>query len=55
MYVVCDEHLEEAIDKFVDVYEMPPDLYLLEKVFFTDWTAPKRCDMCDRPPKYLVV
>lgn len=23
MYVVCSEHLEQAIDEFVDVYEMP--------------------------------
>ena len=27
MYVVCPEHLDQAIDEFVEVYEMPPDLY----------------------------
>jgi CxxH/CxxC protein (TIGR04129 family) len=55
MYVVCEEHLEQAIDEFVEIYEDPPDLYLLEKVSFTDWHAPSRCDLCDHPPKYLVV
>jgi len=55
MYVVCDEHIEEAIDEFVEIYEMPPDIYILEKVSFTDWIAPRRCDKCNTPPKYLVV
>ncbi|WZL73076.1 CxxH/CxxC protein [Clostridiaceae bacterium 35-E11] len=55
MYVVCAEHLTEAIDEFVEVYEQPPDLYELDKVTFTDWTSPHTCDFCDIPPKYLVV
>ena len=29
MYVVCGEHLEQAIDEFVEVYEMP--------LIFTNW------------------
>ena len=55
MYVVCDEHLSDAIDDFVEVYEQPPDLYELEKVSFTDWISPHKCDFCVRTPKYLVV
>lgn len=55
MYVVCTEHLEQAIDEFVDVYETPPDLYELEAVSLTDWSAPTHCTFCERPPKYLVV
>lgn len=55
MYVVCNEHLENAIEEFVDVYEQPPDLYELEVVKFTEWSAPKTCDFCDRVPRYLVV
>lgn len=55
MYVVCSEHLEQAIDEFVDIYEMPPDLYELDEVSLTDWTAPRQCTFCQRPPKYLVV
>ncbi|RKD32104.1 CxxH/CxxC protein [Thermohalobacter berrensis] len=55
MYVVCNEHLEIAIEKFIDVYEQPPDIYELDKISFTDWTSPHRCDFCDTKPKYLVV
>jgi len=55
MYVVCGEHLEEAIEDFVDVYEQPPDIYELEKVSFTDWLTPNNCHRCDKTPKYLVV
>ncbi|WP_353893250.1 CxxH/CxxC protein [Proteinivorax hydrogeniformans] len=55
MYVVCKDHLYEAIDDFVDVYEMPPDLYRLGEVTFTDWAQPSYCDMCSNPPVYLVV
>ncbi|SNS53180.1 CxxH/CxxC protein, BA_5709 family [Anaerovirgula multivorans] len=55
MYVVCNEHLDNAIDDFVDVYEQPPDLYELEAVTFTDWTAPRCCDYCDHIPRFLVV
>ena len=55
MYVVCSEHLEQAIDEFVEVYEMPPDLYELEDVSLTDWSAPSHCTFCDRVPIYLVV
>ncbi len=55
MYVVCEKHLEEAIEEFVEIYEMPPDIYFLEKVSFTDWTSPNHCDKCDMPPRYLVV
>ena len=31
MYVVCPHHLDEAIDEFVEVYEMPPDLCCLTR------------------------
>lgn len=55
MFTVCDRHLDRAIDEFVEVYEMPPDLYLLSDVTFTEWTAPPICNFCDLPPRYLVV
>ncbi|MBO8168588.1 MAG: CxxH/CxxC protein [Thermoanaerobacteraceae bacterium] len=55
MYVVCAEHLDRAIDEFVEVYESPPDLYILDEVSFTDWITPSTCDFCDRAPHYLVV
>lgn len=55
MYVVCEEHLPNGIDDFVEVYEQPPDIYELDKVSFTEWTSPNNCDFCDKDPKYLVV
>lgn len=55
MYVVCTEHLPNAIDEFIEVYEQPPDLYELDKVTFTEWTSPHTCDFCGHLPKYLVV
>ncbi|MGB9679554.1 MAG: CxxH/CxxC protein [Minisyncoccia bacterium] len=55
MFVVCEKHLEEAIEEFVDIYEQPPDIYKLDEVSFTDWMAPHKCDFCDDIPKYLVV
>ncbi|HHY36199.1 MAG TPA: CxxH/CxxC protein [Firmicutes bacterium] len=55
MYCVCAEHLDQAIDEFVEVYEMPPDIYRLNQVSFTAWEAPATCNFCSRPPQYLVV
>lgn len=55
VYVVCNDHLEEAIDDFLDVYDQSPDFYELDKISFTDWTTPNTCDYCDKKPKYLVV
>lgn len=55
MYVVCNEHLEDAIEDFVEAYEQTPDIYELGKVSFTDWASPRTCNYCEQPPKYLVV
>ncbi|WIV12501.1 CxxH/CxxC protein [Proteiniborus sp. MB09-C3] len=55
MYVVCNDHLEIAIEEFVETYEQSPDIYELDQVSFTDWTSPHSCEFCDRHPKYLVV
>lgn len=55
MQVCCQDHLERAIDDFVDELEEAPDIYLLKEITFTDWTAPSTCDFCDQQPVYLVV
>lgn len=55
MYVVCGEHLEQAIDEFVEAYEAPPDIHLLSEIIFTEWTAPPACHFCSCTPKFLVV
>lgn len=55
VFVVCAEHVEMAIDEFVDEYEQSPDIYLLAEISFTAWEVPARCEYCEKPPKYLVV
>lgn len=55
MYVVCMEHIEDAIDEFVVEYEQSPDVHELEKISFTDWTSPEKCEFCDKKPRFLVV
>jgi len=55
MFVCCREHIEIAIDEFVDEYEDAPDLYKLAETSFTAWTVPARCDFCDEAPVFLVV
>lgn len=55
MYVVCKEHLELAIDHFVDEYEDAPDVVLLEDTSFSAWAAPESCQFCGKPPEVLVV
>lgn len=48
MYVVCPEHLDEAIDAFVEEYGTSPDVYLLEKTNFTDWTPRRIVNTVDK-------
>ena len=55
MYVVCKDHVELAIDMFVDEYEDAPDLIDLEEVQFSDWTPPAHCDRCSQPARFLIV
>ncbi|GAC41706.1 CxxH/CxxC protein [Paenibacillus popilliae] len=56
MYVVCKEHVELAIDKFVDEYEDAPDLVNLDEVEFSDWEKPVKCCMnCDQEAHFLIV
>lgn len=55
MYVVCGEHLEQAIDEFIEIYESPPDLYELKTLSLTEWETPSHCNFCERSPRYLVV
>lgn len=56
VYVVCKEHVEIALDEFVDEYEgQAPDVYNLKEISFTAWNAPAKCEFCDQNPKYLIV
>ncbi|MBY9082110.1 hypothetical protein D3C81_133170 [compost metagenome] len=55
MYVVCKEHLELAIDMFVDEYEDAPDIVDLKDTEFSDWDPPAKCAECEKNAEYLVV
>lgn len=55
MYVVCEDHLEQALDEFVEIYESSPDLYLVSDIQAEGWDKPSTCNFCSKPPKYLVV
>ncbi len=55
VYVVCMEHIEDAIDEFVVEFEQSPDIYELGKISFTDWESPDKCEFCEKKPRFLVV
>jgi CxxH/CxxC protein (TIGR04129 family) len=55
MYCVCREHVELAIDKFVDEYEDAPDLVNLQTTVFSDWTPPTHCEWCESAAEVLVI
>ncbi|WP_409343643.1 CxxH/CxxC protein [Paenibacillus sp. MBLB4367] len=57
MFVVCKDHLELAIDRFVDEYEDAPDLIDLQETRFAEWAPPSCCEEhgCDQLGRFLVV
>ncbi|WP_442602479.1 CxxH/CxxC protein [Paenibacillus sp. KN14-4R] len=56
MHIVCKDHLEIAIDMFVDEYEDAPDIIDLQKVQFKDWQPPAHCERCaEGEARFLVV
>jgi len=55
MYVVCKDHVEIAIDEFVDAYEEAPDIVDLEKTHFANWEPPTHCEHCQASARFLVV
>lgn len=55
MFVVCAEHLEQAMDDFVEEYGASPDIHRLDKIKFTDWTAPEKCQFCEAAACFLVI
>ncbi|MFC4778306.1 CxxH/CxxC protein [Paenibacillus sp. GCM10023252] len=55
MYCVCKEHVELAIDKFVDDFEDAPDIVDLKETKFADWDPPVKCELCDDHATFLVV
>lgn len=55
MYVVCKDHVELAIDMFVDEFEDAPDIVDLKETEFSDWDPPVKCSQCEQAAVFLVV
>ncbi|WP_438434035.1 CxxH/CxxC protein [Gorillibacterium sp. sgz500922] len=57
MYVVCKEHVEIAIDRFLDEFEEAPDVVNLEETKFAAWDPPPHCEEkgCQAHAEFLVV
>jgi CxxH/CxxC protein (TIGR04129 family) len=55
MYCVCREHVELAIDKFVDEYEDAPDIVSLQTTTFSAWQPPEHCEWCENAAEVLVI
>lgn len=55
MYVVCREHVDMAIDEFIEEYLQVPDLYLLKELYFSRWKPGNKCEFCNSSPEYLVI
>ncbi|GGN95067.1 CxxH/CxxC protein [Saccharibacillus kuerlensis] len=55
MYCVCKQHIENALEQFLDEYEEAPDLVNLKETEFSDWDPPVQCAHCEAPAEVLVV
>ena len=53
MMFSCEEHLEQAIDRFVNETEQPPEMYLVEKVDLGE-EAVGGCLVCSGESKYVL-
>ncbi|WP_018131043.1 CxxH/CxxC protein [Effusibacillus pohliae] len=53
MITACEEHIDMALDEFVNTYQEPPELRLIEETtVFEDCRS--KCQFCGEPAKYLV-
>lgn len=48
MFVVCKEHIEDAIDEFLVDYEESPDIFTLEYIKQIDFKIPETCHFCEK-------
>jgi CxxH/CxxC protein (TIGR04129 family) len=53
---VCQEHLELAIDLFVDDYEVAPDVMNIQGAAdrFPGWPVPATCARCSEHPEFVI-
>ncbi len=54
MLLVCEDHLELAIDIIVDDYEKAPELLTLEQAGLANEKSPQKCTRCEALAKYVV-
>jgi CxxH/CxxC protein (TIGR04129 family) len=54
MLLVCEDHLELAIDIIVDDYEKAPELLTLEQAGLAQEQPPKQCARCEALAQYVV-
>jgi CxxH/CxxC protein (TIGR04129 family) len=53
MITACEEHIDMAIDDFVNTYEEPPEMRLLEETTVSEEIHSK-CKYCGEKAKYLL-
>jgi CxxH/CxxC protein (TIGR04129 family) len=53
---VCQDHLELAIDIFVDEYEVAPDIMDVQGAGerFVGWSVPSQCARCEEHPRFVI-
>lgn len=54
MLLVCEDHLDLAIDIIVDDYEKAPELLTLEQAGIADEQPARKCARCEALAKYVV-
>lgn len=55
MFVVCIEHIEDAIDEFLVEYEESPDIHQIEDIKQIYFKVPDKCQFCNEKPEFLVI
>lgn len=50
MLTACEEHIEIALDEFVDTYEVPPEFTLVNDTV----AGMPKCHFCESPAKYML-
>lgn len=50
----CEEHLEPAIDDYVDEVESAPDILLIEDFTGDKEEVPDHCAFCEKPIRYVL-
>ncbi|MGE5560458.1 MAG: CxxH/CxxC protein [Chloroflexota bacterium] len=59
IFAVCVDHVERALEEYVDELLRAPDVYLIDDPDAAAATGgreiPKTCRFCSEPAKYLII